>query len=156
VARSSANAAKNHDDPTARNIPLVLKNPEAELFHVLEDFRFTDGHAFDFRGNEERSINETGGTLGNSNLRDGKGFATTFAFERSFGVVGKLKLDWLIVKAYSTDPRDDGQPYRLAPHFSRRLHLVNYALASRLSDHDPISVDLPLGEPASFSKKKHN
>ena len=82
-------------------------------------FAFKDGRAFDFRGNKERTINETEGTLGNSNQRDGKGFATTYEFERTLGVVGKLKLDWILVKAYATDPRDDRQPYRFAPHFSR-------------------------------------
>jgi hypothetical protein len=29
---------------------------------------------------------------------------------------------------------------------------VNYALPTRLSDHDPISVDLPFAEPASLQK----
>jgi endonuclease/exonuclease/phosphatase family metal-dependent hydrolase len=148
--RGSLNVVKNEDDPTARDIPLIGSNPEAELFHVLEEFRFQDGRAFDFRGNEERTINETEGTLGNSNQRDGKGFATTFEFERNLGVVGKLKLDWILVKSYATDPRDDEEPYRFAPHFARRLDLVNYALPTRLSDHDPISVDLPFAEPASL------
>lgn len=153
VARGSLNAAKNQDDPTVRDVPLVGSNAEAELFRVLEEFRFKDGRAFDFRGNKERTINETEGTLGNSNQRDGKGFATTYEFERNLGVVGKLKLDWMLVKAYSTDPRDEKQPYRFAPHFSRRLDLVNYALPTRLSDHDPISVDLPFAEPTSLTKK---
>jgi len=153
VARGGVNTARTQDDPTARDIPLVGSNAEAELFDVLEDYRFKDGRAFDFRGNKERTINETEGTLGNSNQRDGKGFATTYEFERNLGVVGKLKLDWVLVKAYSTDPRDDTQPYRFAPHFSRRLDLVNYALPARLSDHDPISVDLPFAEPASLKKK---
>jgi len=153
ATRGSLNTVKNHDDPTARDIPLVGSNAEAELFDVLEDFRFTDGRAFDFRGDKARTINETEGTLGNSNQRDDKGFATTYEFERNLGVVGKLKLDWMLVKAYSTDPRDDKQPYRFAPHFSRRLDLVNYALPTRLSDHDPISVDLPFAEPASLTKK---
>ena len=148
--RGSLNVVKNQDDPTARDIPLIGSNPEAELFHVLEEFRFRDGRAFDFRGNTARTINGTEGTLGNSNQRDGKGFATTFEFERNLGVVGKLKLDWILVKSYATDPRGDREPYRFAPHFARRLDLVNYALPTRLSDHDPISVDLPFAEPASL------
>ena len=75
VVRGALNTFKNEDDPTARNIPLVGPNPEAELFSVLEDFRF--------------------------------------------------------------------QTYRFAPHFARALASVNYALPTRLSDHNPISVDLP-------------
>ena len=62
-------------------------------------------------------------------------------------VVGKMKLDWILVKAYATDPRDDKQPYRFAPHFARTMASINYALHTRLSDHNPISVDLPFAEP---------
>jgi len=147
AVRGGLNTMKNQDDPTARNILLVGSNPEAELFGKLEDFRFADGFAFDFRGNEDRTTNRTQGTLANSNQRDMKGFATTYEFERALGVVGKLKLDWILVKAYLKDPRDDDQPYRFAPHFARTLGSVNYALDVRLSDHNPISVDLPFAEP---------
>ena len=59
VVKGSLNTAKNQDDPTARNIPLVGPNPEAEMFSLLEEFRFRDGFAFDFRGNENRTINGT-------------------------------------------------------------------------------------------------
>jgi endonuclease/exonuclease/phosphatase family metal-dependent hydrolase len=147
VVRGSMNTAKNQDDPTAMNVPLVGSNPEAEIFSKLEDFRFRDGDAFDFRGNENRTINGTQETLANSNQRDTKGFATTYEFERALGIVGKMKLDWIFVKAYLKNPRDDKGTYRFAPHFARTLALVNYALPVRLSDHDPISVDLPFGEP---------
>ena len=115
LARGSLNTAKNQDDPTARNIPLVGTNPEAELFSLLEDFRFQDGFAFDFRGNTTRTINGTEGTLANSNQRDTKGFVTTYEFERTGGVVGKLKLDWILVKAYLTDPRAMTNPIGLRP-----------------------------------------
>jgi endonuclease/exonuclease/phosphatase family metal-dependent hydrolase len=154
IAKVGINTAKNQDDPTARNIPFVGPNPEAELFSKLEDFRFEDGSAFDFRGNEDRTINGTKGTLANSNQRDGKGFATTYEFQRALGVVGKVKLDWILVKGYLKDPREDNQPYRFAPHFARTLHSVNYALAMRLSDHNPISVDIPFEEPARMKDTK--
>ena len=117
----------------------------------IEDFHFRDGGSFDFRGNENRTINGTEGTLANSNQRDTKGFATTYEFERTLGVLGKMKLDWILVKAYLKDARDDSGTYRFAPHFARTLASVNYALANRLSDHDPISVDLPFGEPGQMS-----
>ena len=148
AVKLSANTAKNQDDPTAMNIPLVGPNPEAQMFSLLEEFRFRDGFAFDFRGDEDRTINGTQGTLANSNQRDMKGFATTYEFVRPMGIVGKMKLDWILVKAYLTNPRDDDGPYRFAPHFARTLGSVNYALATRLSDHNPISVDLPFEEPA--------
>jgi hypothetical protein len=148
VAKGSLNIAKNQDDPTARNIPLVGSNPEAQMFSLLDEFRFRDGLVFDFRGDEDRTINRTQGTLANSNQRDTKGFATTYEFERPLGIVGKMKLDWILVKSNLKDSRDDHGPYRFAPHFARTLGSVNYALAARLSDHDPISVDLPFEEPA--------
>jgi hypothetical protein len=129
-------------------------NPEAEMFSVLEEFRFRDGFAFDFRGNEDRTINGTQSTLANSNQRDTKGFTTTYEFERAMGIVGKMKLDWILVKAYLTNPRDDNGTYRFAPHFARTMGSVNYALATRLSDHDPISVDLPFEEPARLKDNK--
>jgi hypothetical protein len=154
VVRGSLNTAKNQDDPTAMNIPLVGPNPEAQMFGLLEDFRFRDGFGFDFRGNEDRTINGTGKTLANSNQRDAKGFATTYEFERAIGIVGRLKLDWIFVKSYLADPRDDNGPYRFAPHFARTLGSVNYALPTRLSDHDPVSVDLPFGEPARLKKNE--
>jgi len=154
AVKGSLNTAKNQDDPTARNIPLVGPNPEAQLFSLLEDFRFRDGFAFDFRGNENRTINGTQGTLANSNQRDTKGFATTYEFERVIGIVGKMKLDWILVKANLTNPHDDDGPYRFAPHFARTLASLNYALAARLSDHNPISVDLPFEEPARLKDSK--
>ena len=154
VVKVSLNTYKNQDDPTARNIPFVGPNPEAHMFSMLEDFRFRDGFAFDFRGNENRTINGTQNTLANSNQRDTKGFATTYEFERALGIVGKMKLDWILVKAYLKNPRDDNGSYRFAPHFARTMESVNYALATRLSDHNPISVDLPFGKPARLKDNK--
>jgi hypothetical protein len=154
VAKMSLNTLKNQDDPTARNIPFVGPNPEEHMFSMLEDFRFRDGLAFDFRGNKNRTINRTENTLANSNQRDSKGFATTYEFERALGIVGKMKLDWILVKAYLKDPRDDDGSYRFAPHFARTMESVNYALPTRLSDHNPISVDLPFGKPGRLKDNK--
>lgn len=39
------------------------------------------------------------------------------------------------------------QAHRFAPHFGRTLKSLNDALRDRISDHSPIMVDLPLGEP---------
>jgi hypothetical protein len=124
------------------------------MFSMLEDFRFRDGGAFDFRGNKNRTINGTENTLANSNQRDMKGFSTTYEFERALGIVGKMKLDWILVKAYLKKPRDDGGSYRFAPQFARTMESVNYALDTRLSDHNPISVDLPFGKPIWLKDNK--
>ncbi len=142
------NRFKNQHDPTARNVPVVAPNPEERLFRKLESFRFQDGRCFDFRGDTTRSANGLKGTLANSNERASKGFAATYEVERSFGLVGKLKLDWIFVKPYVKDPKNDEGRYRFAPHYGRTLEEVNYSLTGRISDHNPISVDLPLNEPA--------
>ena len=134
-------------DPTASGVKFLAENPERKLFESVEDFRFADGTAIDFRGVKERTRPPTAGTLADSNQRAGKGFTTTFQFARTFGPKGKFRLDWILVKAYAEDPRNEKGPYRFAPHFAQTLSAVNYAFAERLSDHDPISVDLPFNEP---------
>ncbi len=143
------NRFKNQHDPTARNVPVVAPNPEERLFRKLERFRFQDGHCFDFRGDKARSSNGRKGTLANSNERASKGFDATYAVERSFGLVGKLKLDWIFVKSYVNDPKKDAGYYRFAPHYGRTLEEVNHSVTGRISDHHPISVDLPFNEPAA-------
>ncbi len=135
-------------DPTVRHIRVVATNPEAKFFDVLERFRFSDGGAFDFRGDSKRSANGRRGTLANSNERGRKGFVTTYEVTRTIGPVGRFKLDWIFVKPPTlTSPRDRNQSYRFAPHFGRTYRSLNYSLADRISDHSPISVDLPLTEP---------
>jgi hypothetical protein len=144
----AATFSRTVHDPTARGIYLFGPNKEAGIFKDLERFRFSDGYAFDFRGDAERTINRTEGTLANSNQRSGKkGFITTHSMERSYWAVGKNKVDWIFIKAYAKEPRGKGEPYRLAPHFPRTLEALNFALGRRLSDHNPITVDLPLEEP---------
>ena len=59
-----------------------------------------------------------------------------------------------LVKAYLGSPRDDDGSYRFAPHFARTLGSINYSLPTRLSDHDPISVDLSFEEPVSLRDSK--
>jgi len=122
---------RNTSDPTVANIPLVSANREAKFFSTLEKFRFADGSRFDFRGDRARSVGGRAGTLSNSNQRAGKGFETTFQVDRSIRTVGKLKLDWFFVKG-------------MAPRFGTTYKDLNYAPRQRMSDHDPISVDLPL------------
>jgi endonuclease/exonuclease/phosphatase family metal-dependent hydrolase len=134
------------NDPTVAGVKYVAANPEAGLFDSLEEFRFDDETALDFRGIRSRTINGTSGTLANSNQRAGKGFVPTFQFERTIGAKGKFKLDWIFVKSYLHEPRDEHGPYVFAPHVPQTMFDVNYAFPERISDHTPISVDLPLAE----------
>jgi endonuclease/exonuclease/phosphatase family metal-dependent hydrolase len=142
------NTYRTQADPTVRSIPLVASNPEAEFFERLKDFRFSDGNAFDFRGERQRSVGSKDDPLANSNQRGEKGFITTYEMERTIAFVGKFKLDWIFVKPPAlTEPYANKQPHRFAPHFGRTLKSLNDALKDRISDHSPIMVDLPLGEP---------
>jgi endonuclease/exonuclease/phosphatase family metal-dependent hydrolase len=151
IYQSIGTAAFKHirfqGDPTASGVKFLAENPERGLFQSLEKFRFEDGTAVDFRGEEDRTNPPSAGTLADSNQRAGKGFTTTFQFQRTAGAKGTFRLDWIFVKAYAEDPRDEKGPYRFAPHFAHTLSAINYAFAERLSDHSAISVDLPFAEP---------
>ena len=147
---STAGNWRSMHDPTSKGVLFFAKNKERFLFGDLESWRFSDGYAFDFRGDSYRTINGTKGTLANSNQRSTlRGFSPTYSVKRNFWGVGRSKLDWILVKAYSKEPRATDQPYRLAPHFPRTLEALNYSLGKsrRLSDHNPITVDLPILEP---------
>jgi endonuclease/exonuclease/phosphatase family metal-dependent hydrolase len=151
----SLNAYRRQADPTVSSIPLVASNPEAEFFDRLKDFRFADGGAFDFRGERERSVGSKDDTLANSNQRGDKGFITTYEVERTIAFVGKFKLDWIFVRPPAlTEPYDKKGPHRFAPHFGRTLKSLNDAPRERISDHSPIMVDLPLGEPQPVKGKR--
>lgn len=143
TVRGGVNIGRVYSDPTVMNIRFILQNDEAKLFSRLEDFRFADGGAFDFRGGSERSSDGRGGTLSNSNERAMKGFKPTYEPERSFKVA-RLKLDWFFVKPPGLkDPKDEKASYLFAPHFGRTLQALNYSLGERMSDHNPLIVDLP-------------
>ncbi len=136
------NYFKNFRDPTARDVPLFASNPESDLFRAIEHFRFRDGYAFDFRGEK---------TLANSNERALKGFKPTFEFARDYGgLVGTFKLDWFLIKPFVRSPRERKGSRHFAPVHARTLSELNRAFPEqRISDHDPILVDLPLerGQP---------
>jgi hypothetical protein len=51
------------------------------------------------------------------------------------------------VKAYATDSEKPGASYKFAPHFAHTLQELNDAPDDPLSDHRPITVDIPLSEP---------
>lgn len=136
---------KNYLDPTATHLPIIGANKEARLFRHVEQFRFVDHKAFDFRGETEHNLHEKSGTLANSNQRARKGFEPTFTVKRDFGgLVGRYKLDWFFVKPYITRPRGEGMSYQFAPHFPMTMRDLNNAVPDGVSDHAPITVDLPL------------
>lgn len=142
------NMMRNKNDPTGFDVPVVSRKKEAKLFDESNKFRFEDGHVFDFRGESERSAAGRGGTLSDSNQRSGKGFRYTFALAKTYGgLFGEYKLDWFFVKGLATDSRKPGGKYQFAPHNAWTLLELNNAPEECLSDHFPITVDLPLTEP---------
>lgn len=147
------NYFKNYLDPTATHLPVIGSNKEAILFRHLQRFRFTDHDAFDFRGDTEHNLHDKGGTLANSNQRARKGFEPTFTMKRDFGgLVGRYKLDWFLVKPYIPRPRGEGMSYRFAPHFPLTMRDLNNAVPDGISDHAPITLDLPLSDPAALDR----
>jgi hypothetical protein len=83
------------------------------------------------------------------------GFTPTYVTELIWGNVGvaRFKLDWIFVKDNIKEPRDPKGSFAFAPHFSRVLSDLNNCLPEPISDHSPITVDLPFGEPRSLSAK---
>jgi endonuclease/exonuclease/phosphatase family metal-dependent hydrolase len=147
-ALTAVTFGRKHADPTVKSIPLVSPNPERKFFATLEDFRFADGGAFDFRGDGARSVGSKGKLLSGSNERGRMGFVTTYQVKRPIGFIGKYKLDWIFVKPGGlTNSTDLGQTFQFAPHFGQTLTEINEVVEDRISDHRPILVDLPLKEP---------
>jgi endonuclease/exonuclease/phosphatase family metal-dependent hydrolase len=146
-----ANYFKNFRDPTATHLPLFATNHESGLFKAVEKFRFADGRTFDLRGDKHRSQNGRGRTLANSNQRGAKGFTPTFAFQRDLrGMVGRMRLDWILVAPLIEHPRKRTGSYHFAPHLPHTLEALNQAVPDRISDHHPITVDLPLMDPSGM------
>src|SRR5215216_1831881 len=138
---------RTRNDPTVKSVKFVSENPEEKFFSTLKDFRFMDGNVFDFRGSRLHSIRASEETLSDSNERGGKGFVSTLDLDGKFKV--EMKLDWIFVKPLQlTEPDDRKQPYVFAPQFGRTLKTLNRSLKDRISNHNPLIVDLPLTAPA--------
>jgi endonuclease/exonuclease/phosphatase family metal-dependent hydrolase len=149
------NFMRSKNDPTGFDLPVLSRKKEAKLFGDLDSFRFADGHTFDFRGENSRSAENKGGTLSDSNERATKGFRYTFALDKTYGgLMGQYKLDWFFVKGYATDSEKTGGSYKFAPHFAHTLQELNDAPDDPLSDHSPITIDIPLSEPPLKSGPK--
>jgi endonuclease/exonuclease/phosphatase family metal-dependent hydrolase len=136
-------------DPTSANIPSVSENQERGFFNLMEEYRFADRKTFDFRGVPERAVDGRSGTLADSNERANRGFVPSYISELIWGKVrvAKFKLDWIFVKANLENPDDESAPYAFAPHFGRTMDDLNNCLPEPISDHSPITVDLPFHEP---------
>lgn len=147
TTRGVSNVTKNFNDPFAKDIKVMAPNPLKKMFVRIKDFRFSDGGAFDFRGDAERSVGAKTKILANSNQRGTKGFKTTFTVKRALGIIGKYRLDWVFVKSFLKDSEADDGPYRFAPHFGETLEEMNTNLKIQISDHHPSLVDLPFEEP---------
>lgn len=148
TSRWTGKWASNLQDPLAPDVAVIFPNPLKPLFTMIQNYRFDDGGAFDFRGDKNRSIDSKDKTLSNSNQRDLKGFKTTFSVKRPMAmVIGKYRLDWVFVKSYLKNPFDVKGPYRFAPHFGETLEEMNLSLKKPISDHHPNVVDLPFKEP---------
>lgn len=146
-SRIVLNNLKNLHSPLAPHIPVVLPNKSLGLFQRVEAFRFADGGRFDFRGDRDRSINRSAAKLANSNEKAIKGHTPTFSVKRPIGPFGRGRLDWMFVKAPPAAQPEGKKSYRLAPHFGETLSVFSEGLRSRLSDHSPCVVDIPLQEP---------
>ena len=134
---------RTKNDPTVKSVKFVSENPEEKFFDTLKDFRFADGGAFDFRGSKNHSTGSSGETLSDSNERGDKGFVSTLELKGKFNI--EMKLDWIFVKPLNlTDPDEKDQPFVFAPQFGRTLKTLNYTLKDRISDHNPLIVDIPL------------
>jgi endonuclease/exonuclease/phosphatase family metal-dependent hydrolase len=134
---------RTRNDPTVKSVKFVSENPEEKFFSTLKDFRFADGGVFDFRGSRQYSTGASGETLSDSNERGSKGFVGTLELNGKIKV--EMKLDWFFVKPLQlTDPDDREQPYLFAPQFGRTLKTLNRSLKDRISDHNPMIVDLRL------------
>jgi endonuclease/exonuclease/phosphatase family metal-dependent hydrolase len=140
---------KNYLDPTSTHLPFVGPNREAFLFRDVKKFRFSDGRAFDYRGETQRNLHDREKTLANSNQRALKGFVPTFSMARDFGgLAGRYKLDWFFVSPYISSSTAKGMSYRFSPHFPITMRELNAVIPDGISDHAPMTVDLPFAEPA--------
>ena len=145
ISLGALKTLRTWNDPTVKSVKFVSENPEENFFSTLKDFRFADGGAFDFRGSRQFSRGDHQETLSDSNERGSKGFVPTFELQGKIDL--EFKLDWFFVKPIGlTDPDGRDQPFNFAPAFGRTLKALNESIKDRISDHNPITVDLPLGK----------
>ena len=146
--RAVVNGFKNFANPLAWDIPVLFPNKTRSLFNTMQNFRFSDGGSFDFRGNHSRSMHGYCGELSNSNQRSIlRGFTFTYSLPRPIGLIGHERLDWIFVKSFLSAPKERRGSFRFAPHFGETLSLMNLSSTTPFSDHHPITTVLPFDEP---------
>ncbi len=152
IARPTIDYFRKSSDPTVKSIPVIAPNYERKLFNSMKKFRFDDGYAFDFRGNDITSTTnfEPTSWLSNSNERGIVGFVPTYHINRNFGIAN-TKLDWIFVKAYRNDPFNENDSEKFAPHNAKTLHSLNFAYKEPISRHAPISVDFAIDDFTNFN-----
>jgi endonuclease/exonuclease/phosphatase family metal-dependent hydrolase len=128
-------------DPTVEHVPIILQNRAYKLFKTIEKFEFDDKNKFDHSGTKTLSYNRQKGNWSNSNQRIKKGFKETFSLNRSYGVAN-FKIDWFFVKPTSNS--EHKKNYQ--PAFGRTLKELNaHYTNTKISDHNPITVDIIFG-----------
>ncbi len=126
--------------------PAGIGSAERKLFRKeLQQFQFDDGHVFDLRGTP--SLNQRGSTrlLANSNQSTPIGYKPTYCFERNFGHLFCMKLDWIFVKN-NVRPSDLHRKCKTCPDNTwaptNPRTLYQSMLLGGLSDHAAITTDL--------------
>lgn len=138
---ATMNILRKYSNPTVKHIPIIFPNKESELFDTIRKAEFCDCKPFGFRVRKKASSNCRKCVLSYSNEKNLRGFKPTFAFERSFGLA-KYKLDWIFVKSNNNILSKNGTS-KLARLRGRTLYELNYIKKGQLSDHAPITVDIP-------------
>ncbi|OGI04273.1 MAG: hypothetical protein A2Y25_09375 [Candidatus Melainabacteria bacterium GWF2_37_15] len=148
AGQTTLDIARKHNNPTVLNVPVVSPNKERRLFHIIKSMKFEGGGRFDYGGQKYRAVKGHDGPLSNSNQRANlKGFVSTYNFDRDW-YLGRFKLDWIFVKPCACKVVEDEDVLgRFAPFYARTLHDLNHSLCPPVSDHAPITVDLPIAPP---------
>lgn len=93
--------------------------------------------------------------LGNSvQYRSSVRMQPTFSTDKTYWGLGEERLDFIFVKSGLVDDckRQQRFPYQFAPHFGQNFDELN-EVWSRVSDHSPIKIDLPMEEPHKLNAK---
>ena len=89
-------------------------------------------------------------TLADSNQRGREGVYSHLRVRAQLRRAGwRFKLDWIFVKPFINDSRRGEKSDRFAPHFPIVMRELNDAVEGRISDHPPMTVDLPFAEPTA-------
>ena len=140
-----------YNDPTAFHLPILWDNREQPLFRTAEKFRFDRQSCIRFsrRAGTDASAQESDARgqqpARRERLRSYLRFHSRLRRTRRPVQAG---LD--LRQAIHRDPRRVEQSYRFAPHFPVTMRELNESVTDRISDHPPMTVDLPLTEPKKF------